>query len=191
MTPPRPAGRVRPGEGGAGNGQDAGAGGGQGGGIAGLLGGTPLEVVLSGPESELLQSLAEEIRARLDSMPQVTQAWMSTRPGLDEIWVEPEHRAFEAFGRSWGLTKGSRGKVVFLFIVATLLFNVIPQFILAFIGSSMMGSSPRLGMGIQFASYLVPIVLYPAISCVLTLMYYDLRVRREAFDGDFLTANVD
>ena len=88
---------LRPGEGQGGNGQEGGAAGGQGG-VGGLLGGTPSEVVLSGPDSELLQGLAEEIRARLDSMPQVTQAWMSTRPGLDEIWVEPNRGAFEAFG---------------------------------------------------------------------------------------------
>ena len=115
--------------------------------------------------------------------------WVAAGYGVTTpvVVLESLGSAFEAFGRSWGLTKGSRGKVVFLFIVATLLFNVIPQFILAFIGSSMMGSSPRLGMGIQFASYLVPIVLYPAISCVLTLMYYDLRVRREAFDLQMLS----
>ena len=94
---------------------------------------------------------------------------------------------FEAFGRSWGLTKGSRGKVVGLFIVATLLFNAIPQFILAFIGSSLMGSSPTAGEAIQLASFVLPIILYPAISCVLTLMYYDLRVRREAFDLQMLS----
>jgi hypothetical protein len=31
------------------------------------------------------------------------------------------------------------------------------------------------------------VILYPAISCVFTLMYYDLRVRREAFDLQMLS----
>jgi hypothetical protein len=59
---------------------------------------TPAEVVLSGPDSDLLQTLAEDIRAQLASMPQVAQAWVSSQPGLDEIWVEPDRNAFEAFG---------------------------------------------------------------------------------------------
>jgi len=42
-------------------------------------------------------------------------------------------------------------------------------------------------VALLFASYLLPIVLYPAISCVVTLMYYDLRVRREAFDLQMLS----
>ena len=79
-------------------------GGGSGGGSAGqaglgrLLGGSPAEVVLSGPDSGQLERLAESVRTRLESMPQVDQAWMSARPGLEEIWVEPDRRAFEAFG---------------------------------------------------------------------------------------------
>ena len=86
---------LRPGED-----QMGGGGGGGGGqqGLGALLGGSPAEVVLSGPDSEQLETLAESIRARLESMPQVAQAWMSTRAGMEEIWVEPNRRAFEAFG---------------------------------------------------------------------------------------------
>lgn len=115
--------------------------------------------------------------------------WVAAGYGVTTpvVVLESLGGAFEAFGRSWGLTKGSRGKVVGLFVVATLLFNVIPQFILSFIGSSMMSTAPTAGIAIQFASFLLPIIFYPAISCVLTLMYYDLRVRREAFDLQMLS----
>jgi multidrug efflux pump subunit AcrB/ABC-type multidrug transport system ATPase subunit len=91
---------LRPGEGETGGGQGGGGGGGGEGGLASLLGGSPLEVVLSGPDSQLLQTLAGNIRARLESMPQVDaqRVSVSARPGLDEIWVEPNHRAFESFG---------------------------------------------------------------------------------------------
>ena len=87
---------LRPGEERMGGGADGG-GPGQAG-LGGLLGGSPAEVKLSGPDSEQLGRLAESIRARLESMPQVAQAWMSARPGMDEIWVEPNRRAFDAFG---------------------------------------------------------------------------------------------
>ena len=82
----------------AGGGGGGGAVGGGQGGIGGLLGGSPAEIVVSGPDSEQLETLAENIRARLQSMDQVAFAFMSTRPGMEEIWVEPDHRAFEAFG---------------------------------------------------------------------------------------------
>ena len=68
------------------------------GGAKEVLGGTPAEIVLSGPDSSLLQTLAGSVRAQLESMPQVTQAWVSARPGMEEIWVEPNQRAFEALG---------------------------------------------------------------------------------------------
>jgi multidrug efflux pump subunit AcrB/ABC-type multidrug transport system ATPase subunit len=91
---------LRPGEGqaGGGNGGAGGGGGGGGGGLGGLFGGQPNEVVLSGPDSDLLQTLGDDVRAQLTSMPQVAQAWLSSQRGLDEIWVEPNRAAFEAFG---------------------------------------------------------------------------------------------
>lgn len=95
--------------------------------------------------------------------------------------------SFEAFGRSWGLTKGSRGRVVGLFIVAGLLFSFLPQFIVQLIGAVVTKSSPPAGMVLMIGSYLLPIILYPAIFCVITLMYYDLRVRREGFDLQMLS----
>lgn len=115
--------------------------------------------------------------------------WVAAGYGVTTpvVVLETLGGSFEAFGRSWGLTRGSRGKVVGLFIVATLLFSFVPQFILQLIAGAVMPSSAGAGMAILFASYLLPIVLYPAISCVVTLMYYDLRVRREAFDLQMLS----
>jgi multidrug efflux pump subunit AcrB/ABC-type multidrug transport system ATPase subunit len=63
-----------------------------------MFSGAPLEVMLSGPDSAQLQRLAENVRTQLDSMPQVAQTWMSVRDGMEELWVEPNHRAFESFG---------------------------------------------------------------------------------------------
>ena len=36
------------------------------------------------------------------------------------------------------------------------------------------------------AASVLPIVMTPLLACVFTLMYYDLRVRREAFDLEVL-----
>jgi hypothetical protein len=115
--------------------------------------------------------------------------WIAAGYGITTpvVVLERLSGAFDAFGRSWGLTKGSRGRVVGLFIVAALLFSFLPQFIVQLIGAVVTKSSPPVGMVLMIASYLLPIILYPAISCVITLMYYDLRVRREAFDLQMLS----
>jgi hypothetical protein len=34
--------------------------------------------------------------------------------------------------------------------------------------------------------YVLPLVLAPVVAAVITLIYYDLRVRREAFDLEML-----
>ena len=67
-------------------------------GSSGVFGGGADEIVLSGPDSATLERLASNVRAQLESMPQVANAWSSARPGLDEFWVEPVHRAFESLG---------------------------------------------------------------------------------------------
>ena len=86
---------LRPGEesfggkGGRGGGRD---------GMAAAMGQTPREVVLSGPESAPLNRLARDIVERLKAVPDVEHAWRATPSGMEELWVEPNRRAFEAFG---------------------------------------------------------------------------------------------
>lgn len=115
--------------------------------------------------------------------------WVAAGYGVTTpvVVLEPLPGAFAAFGRSWGLTRGARGKVVGLFIVAFLLFSLVPQLAVQLIGAGVMKASAPVGASLMIASYALPIILYPAISCVVTLMYYDLRVRREAFDLQMLS----
>ena len=67
-----------------------------------VFGGGPREVVLSGPETAPLQRLARDMETRLEAIPFVDNAWAWTPPGLEELWVEPNHRALEAFGLTLG-----------------------------------------------------------------------------------------
>lgn len=115
--------------------------------------------------------------------------WVAAAYGVTTpvVVLESLKGAFDAFGRSWGLTRGSRGRVVGLFVVATLLFSVVPQLLVALIGAALTKASPQAGGALILLSYALPIILYPAIACVVTLMYYDLRVRREAFDLQMLS----
>ena len=63
-----------------------------------VFGGAPREVVISGPESAALDRLARDLVVRLESVPMVIDAWQRTSPGMEELWVQPNRRGFEAFG---------------------------------------------------------------------------------------------
>jgi multidrug efflux pump subunit AcrB/ABC-type multidrug transport system ATPase subunit len=82
--------------------ETSGAGGG-GEGLAGLLGQSPAEVIISGPNAEQLLDVAAEIEARLESVDEVAEAWSSSRTGQRELWVIPDARRLAA----WGLTADS------------------------------------------------------------------------------------
>lgn len=93
--------------------------------------------------------------------------------------------AFECFGRSWGLTQGFRRKIFNIAFVAGLIVYV-PTAAVAGVGAAMALESPATQQVFQVAAAVLPMVLTPILSCVYTLMYYDLRVRREAFDLQLL-----
>ena len=50
---------------------------------------------------------------------------------------------------------------------------------------------PPLGIALTAVGYVAPVVLAPVLAAVITLMYYDLRVRREAFDLQLLQQQLE
>jgi hypothetical protein len=95
--------------------------------------------------------------------------------------------AFDAFGRSWDLTRNFKGKVFGVAVVGVLLFNALPSWVLQALSAAARGSLPGVSIGLAVLATLVPVLLTPALAAVWTLMYYDLRVRREAFDLQVLS----
>jgi hypothetical protein len=91
-----------------------------------------------------------------------------------------------AFRRSWELTKQRKGKVLGLWVVAFLLTNTVPSMAFRGLGALMQGAVPGLGITLTALGYAVPLMLAPVVAAVITLIYYDLRVRREAFDLEML-----
>ncbi len=85
--------------------------------------------------------------------------------------------AIDALGRSWSLTKGFKGKALGLGFVI---------YVLASLPGAAMGVLaifvPSLAMPLDLVGRVVGFMLYPLIACAFTLFYYDLRVRKEAFD---------
>ncbi len=109
--------------------------------------------------------------------------------------IENIANSTDAMGRSWALTRGHRLKIfgclfvtfflVFLPVMALSGFAVVtanPELMNA-------GTSPMAVFWLTLASGL-QILIYPLVYCMLTVAYYDLRVRKEAFDLEVLAAGL-
>jgi hypothetical protein len=116
-------------------------------------------------------------------------AWIAAALGMTTpaIVLEELGSPLRAFGRSWVLTRGSRARLLGVMVVAVLLFDVLPGALLGVVGGALEAAAPQVAAVLALLSGVVPVILYPAIACVLTLLYYDLRVRREAFDLQVLS----
>jgi len=89
--------------------------------------------------------------------------------------------SFDAFGRSWDLTRGFKLKIFGICVLAFLMIY-LPIMIIGGLGGYFRITSPLVGKAIEVFAAVLPVLVYPLFSCILTLIYYDLRVRREAFD---------
>jgi uncharacterized membrane protein len=103
--------------------------------------------------------------------------------------LEPLKGGSEGVGRSWSLTKGFKGKsfglfcvVIVLFLLFAFGFGIVAAIATAIFRPLVVPAV--IGMGLVF------LFLYPFTSCVFTLFYYDLRVRKEAFDLEVLSRNL-
>ncbi len=90
-----------------------------------------------------------------------------------------------AMSRSWQLTSGFRGKVALTFFVAYLLLLVPTVAIGVLVGlMTFAGGHPQLVSMILVA--VLAVFVYPYLYVVVTVLYYDLRVRKEGFDLELL-----
>jgi hypothetical protein len=92
----------------------------------------------------------------------------------------------EALRRSWELTKGFRWRALGLGVVSIGLILVVylGAGVLAGILGGVMGG---LDVVLAVIAACVSLLIYPVISCVFTVFYYDLRVRKEGFDLEMLS----
>ena len=102
------------------------------------------------------------------------------------VVLEELNASSDAFGRSWDLTRAFKLKIFLIFLVATVVVFV-PGIAVGGLGAALAGDLRLLGQAVEILSAALPILLTPLFSCVLTLVYYDLRVRREAFDLEVLS----
>ncbi len=98
------------------------------------------------------------------------------------VVLEELPHAPDALGRSWLLTKGAKRKAVGVGVIVMLLITapVVATGALSALIPGMLLLWETIGT-------LGQVLLYPVFSCALTLLYYDLRVRKEAFDLEHLS----
>jgi uncharacterized membrane protein len=102
-----------------------------------------------------------------------------------------------ALARSWNLTRGSRLRL-FGLLLTLLVLLYIPLVAIGAVASVLLPASMGAGPGAGATAGLVAVALagivqlfvYPLFYCVLTVAYYDLRVRKEGFDLEVLAATL-
>jgi hypothetical protein len=97
-----------------------------------------------------------------------------------------------AMGRSWELTKGFRGKIFGALLVAFVLLLVpgiaLGAFALGATADSL--SESALSAGVMLIQAVLQILVYPFFYVLTTVLYYDLRVRKEGFDLERLAMSL-
>jgi len=95
--------------------------------------------------------------------------------------LETETSAVESLRRSWMLTGGYKLKALGLGIVIWILL-MIP----VAAGGSLALFVPSIAALFSAGASVLQLIVYPVFASTFTLLYYDLRVRKEAFDIEYL-----
>ena len=86
-----------------------------------------------------------------------------------------------ALSRSWELSKGSAAHIFFSLGLAWTLYIIILMVVGA-VGAVTIGPAVT-----QIISSVLIIPIYPLLAVVSTLLYYDLRIRKEGFDLEVMS----
>lgn len=102
--------------------------------------------------------------------------------------LEDQRTPSDPLGRSWFLTKGFKGRAFALYFIVLVLIYIIPFTAAGVITAMNPGlfSNPTAIVVVAIATQVLSLLIYPLYTCVFTLFYYDLRVRKEAFDLEYL-----
>ncbi|HEX6616102.1 MAG TPA: glycerophosphoryl diester phosphodiesterase membrane domain-containing protein [Gemmatimonadales bacterium] len=118
---------------------------------------------------------------------------------IPALVLEPGLSPMQALSRSWRLTRGSRWRIFGLgFVLLVLIYIPVVAIgtIFAVLLPGSIPTGPSAGSAMLAAvlalaiTGLVQIFIYPLFYCVLTITYYDLRVRKEGFDLELLASQL-
>jgi hypothetical protein len=101
---------------------------------------------------------------------------------------------FKSIGRSWELTKDNWWRVFGTLLVVFILMFVITLALGGVLGAVLLSSDSMGELAFAVLTTLIGLLIaaitYPLIAAVVTVMYYDLRVRNEGFDLQLLARGV-
>jgi len=89
----------------------------------------------------------------------------------------------ESVGRSWNLAGGQMWRVLLTMLLAWVIYFGL-FFILSLAVNLLLSRNPTVS---AVLSAIVMCFAYPFVGVVTTLLYYDLRVRKEGFDLEIMT----
>jgi len=110
----------------------------------------------------------------------LTARWAFFIPAI----VLENYNSTGGMGRSWKLVKGSFWRValiLFMLVILVYLFSVGPILLASFLALAL-ASPALLAIVNSVVVTLVNIILTPLQFAALTILYYDLRIRKEGFD---------
>ena len=116
---------------------------------------------------------------------------------IPAVVLESDRSASAALSRSWELTRGSRWRIfalgmtllILLYIPLVAITGLLAVLLPRSAGSLSAATSMSAVVALA-AGGVVQLVLYPLFYCVLTIAYYDLRVRKEGFDLELLASSL-
>jgi hypothetical protein len=100
---------------------------------------------------------------------------------------------FRAIGRSWRLTRGNWWRVfgaLFVVFLIALVINFAVTAVLGGVAGATDVSEIAFAILATLITLLTYVLTYPLWAAVMTVIYYDLRVRHEAFDLQLLAQGV-
>jgi hypothetical protein len=110
---------------------------------------------------------------------------------ITQVIVIEDIRGVSALQRSWSLMKGNFWRAVLIFVFA-IVVAIVLSLILNIPGgivAGLMGGTIGAIVG-QVFSQLSQILLTPVFGIAITLLYYDSRIRNEAFDLEVMAQNL-
>ena len=119
----------------------------------------------------------------------LTVAWSVSYPAL----LAEDVRGSKALGRSFGLTKGRWWPTFGALTVTYLIVLVISGILTLLLGSTLIGSLDDEAVAAVLTTIvntLSSVITLPLLAAVLTIIYYDLRVRKEGVDLHLLARGV-
>lgn len=126
----------------------------------------------------------------------VPGVWLWTMWSVTPAALMAEQKgAIQSMGRSWQLVKGRFWPVLGAMVLGYLLYWVVSQIVGTVTGvvtfAGMMGGSDTISfIPSVVGSIVVSILSAPFLAAMVTIVYFDLRVRKEGYDLELMAADL-